>query len=51
MAYNYITQYDSPVLLAGRATASVVLLFTGGVIRPEPNEGVTAWLCNPAKAE
>ena len=51
MAYNYITQYDSPNYTAGRqgnAISSITIHWWGDPGQNPTFEGVTAWLCNPA---
>lgn len=51
MAYNYITQYDSPNYTAGRqgnSISSITIHWWGDPGQSPTFEGVTAWLCNPA---
>lgn len=51
MAYNYITQYDSPNYTAGRQgnnISSITIHWWGDPSQNPSFEGVTAWLCNPA---
>lgn len=51
MAYNYITQYDSPNYTAGRQgnnISSITIHWWGDPNQNPSFEGVTAWLCNPA---
>ena len=51
MAYNYITQYDSPNYTAGRqgnSISSITIHWWGDPGQNPTFEGVTSWLCNPA---
>lgn len=51
MAYNYITQYDSPNYTAGRQgnnISSITIHWWGDPNQNPSFEGIVAWLCNPA---
>ena len=51
MAYNYITQYDSPNYTAGRqgnSISSITIHWWDDPSKGPTFEGITAWLCNPA---
>lgn len=51
MAYNYITQYDSPNYTAGRqgnAISSITIHWWDDPSKGPTFEGIVGWLCNPA---